>query len=100
VLGRRAAPDPHRSASRSAPADEKRCCRTLCFTPPRGRSFQKFSFDFPELSVAFEGFTFGFRIFTGENVYTLAAEQTAVVLSPVASSSPVRGSCGREDIPR
>src|SRR6185437_16284730 len=30
------------------------------FIPPRGRSFQKFSFDFPEPSVAFGDYTFGF----------------------------------------
>src|SRR5207302_2293798 len=43
------------------------------FTPPRGRGFQKFSFDFPEPSVAFEGFEFSFRVFTHENTYALAA---------------------------
>src|SRR5437773_3681886 len=44
------------------------------FVPPRGRSFQKLSFDFPEPSVVFEGYEFGFRIFTRENVYGLHAE--------------------------
>jgi hypothetical protein len=39
------------------------------FVPPRGRSFQQFSFDFPEPSVAFEGLTFGFRVFSRENAY-------------------------------
>jgi hypothetical protein len=46
---------------------------TGVFIPPRGRSFQKFSFDFPEPSVAFGGLEFGFRVFTHENVYGLAA---------------------------
>src|SRR5262245_49724529 len=46
---------------------------TGVFVPPRGRSFQKFSFDFPEPSVAFDGYEFGFRIFTHENVYGLSA---------------------------
>jgi hypothetical protein len=45
------------------------------FVPPRGRSFMKFSFDFPEPSVVFEGFEFGFRVFTHENTYGLAAPQ-------------------------
>jgi hypothetical protein len=43
------------------------------FVPPRGRSFQKFSFDFPEPSVAYEGCEFGFRVFTHENTYSLSA---------------------------
>ncbi len=43
------------------------------FIPPRGRSFQKFSFDFPEPSVAVERFQVGFRVFTGENAYGLDA---------------------------
>ncbi|MBX6332531.1 MAG: hypothetical protein IRY91_11850 [Gemmatimonadaceae bacterium] len=41
------------------------------FVPPRGRSFQKFSFDFPEPSVAFGDYTFGFLVFTDENTYGL-----------------------------
>jgi hypothetical protein len=51
---------------------------TGVFVPPRGRSFQKFSFDFPEPSVAFDGYEFGFRIFTHENVYGLSAPQLRV----------------------
>ena len=39
--------------------------------PPRGASFQQFSFDFPEPSIEFGGFRFGFRIFSRENVYGL-----------------------------
>jgi hypothetical protein len=41
------------------------------FIPPRGRGFQKFSFDFPEPSVVFGDYTFGFLVFTGENTYGL-----------------------------
>ena len=41
------------------------------FIPPRGRSFLKFSFDFPEPSVEFEGLQFSFRVYTFENTYTL-----------------------------
>lgn len=48
------------------------------FVPPRGRAFQKFSFDFPEPAVAFEGLSFAFRIFTGENTYTLDARAMRV----------------------
>ena len=48
------------------------------FTPPRGRAFQKFSFDFPEPSVAFLGLTFGFLVFTRENAYGLDAGKIAV----------------------
>ena len=39
------------------------------FTPPQGRSFFKFSFDFPEPSVAFENLQFSFRVYTFENTY-------------------------------
>jgi hypothetical protein len=43
------------------------------FIPPRGRGYQKFSFDFPEPSVAFEGLRFGFVVFTRENAYAMDA---------------------------
>ncbi len=43
------------------------------FIPPRGRAFMKFSFDFPEPSVAFAGYRFGFLVFTRENAYALDA---------------------------
>ena len=41
--------------------------------PPRGEAFNKFSFDFPEPSVAFGGFEFGFLVFSYENAYSLDA---------------------------
>lgn len=41
------------------------------FTPPRGRSYMKFSFDFPEPSVVFGDYRFGFLVFTDENAYGL-----------------------------
>lgn len=52
------------------------------FVPPRGRGYMKFSFDFPEPSVAFDDFRFGFLVFTDENCYgldraRLTAETTA-----------------------
>ncbi len=43
------------------------------YIPPRGRGYDKFSFDFPEPSVAFDGLRFGFLVFTRENVYALDA---------------------------
>jgi len=43
------------------------------FVPPRGRAFQKFSFDFPEPSVELAGLRFGFLVFTRENAYALDA---------------------------
>ena len=43
--------------------------------PPRGRAFQKFSFDFPEPSVEFAGLRFGFLVFSRENAYALDARQ-------------------------
>jgi len=48
------------------------------FVPPRGRSFFKFSFDFPEPSVAFEGLRFGVIVFTRENAYSLDPARTTV----------------------
>src|SRR2546426_11754430 len=48
------------------------------FIPPRGRAFQKFSFDFPEPSVEFAGLRFGFLVFTRENAYALEASTMAV----------------------
>ena len=45
------------------------------FVPPRGDAFMKFSFDFPEPSVAFGGYRFGFLVFTDENTYGLDASR-------------------------
>jgi len=41
------------------------------FIPPRGRGYMKFSFDFPEPSVTFGDYRFGFLVFTDENTYGL-----------------------------
>src|SRR5512133_2213411 len=46
------------------------------FVPPRGDAYMKFSFDFPEPSVAFGGLRFGFLVFTDENTYGLDAART------------------------
>src|SRR5579875_1108130 len=48
------------------------------YLPPRGESFFKFSYDFPEPSVAFAGLQFGFRVFTFENTYGLDAAHVQV----------------------
>ncbi len=48
------------------------------FVPPRGNAFQKFSFDFPEPSVAYQGLSFGFLVFSRENAYGMnGARMTA-----------------------
>jgi hypothetical protein len=41
------------------------------FIPPRGRSFQKFSFDFPEPGVTFGDHRFSILLYTEENTYSL-----------------------------
>lgn len=41
------------------------------FIPPKGRSFMKFSFDFPEPAVVFGDHRFSFLVFTEENTYAL-----------------------------
>ena len=52
------------------------------FVPPRGRAFQKFSFDFPEPSVEFGGLRFGFLVFSRENAYGLDASRMTAVATP------------------
>src|SRR5690348_3680929 len=41
------------------------------FTPARGRTWMKFSFDFPEPGVVFGNHRFSFLVFTDENTYAL-----------------------------
>src|SRR5215469_14915210 len=48
------------------------------FIPPQGRSFLKFSFDFPEPSVVFEDLQFSFRTYTFENTYAPDASSMTV----------------------
>ena len=45
------------------------------FVPSRGRAYDKFSFDFPEPSVALGALRFGFLVFTYENAYALDPER-------------------------
>ena len=46
------------------------------FVPPRGRAFEKPSFDFPEPSVSFAGVRIGFLVFSRENLYGLDLART------------------------
>lgn len=48
------------------------------FLPPRGRSYFKFSYDFPEPSVEFSDLHLGFRLCTFENVYGLDRESMTI----------------------
>jgi hypothetical protein len=41
------------------------------YIPPRGRTFMKFSFDFPEPAVVFGNHRFSFLVFSDENTYAL-----------------------------
>jgi hypothetical protein len=71
-------------SARSASPDGSIVSKTSAsdvFVPPRGRAFQKFSFDFPEPSVAFAGCEFGFRVFTYENTYGLS--RAALQVRPI-----------------
>ena len=48
------------------------------FIPPRGRSFQKFSFDFPEPSVVVGPYKVSVLVFTYENTYAMDATKMRV----------------------
>jgi hypothetical protein len=61
------------------------------FIPGRGRAFMKFSFDFPEPAVEFEGYRFGFLVFTRENTYGLDARR--MVAERTADGSGVELKC-------
>lgn len=61
------APDPAPAAG----AVEPLTSTSGVFIPPRGRSYLKFSFDFPEPSVRFADLLFSFRLYTFENAYAL-----------------------------
>ncbi|HSB76428.1 MAG TPA: twin-arginine translocation signal domain-containing protein, partial [Terriglobales bacterium] len=52
------------------------------FIPPRGQSFFKFSFDFPEPSLEFAGLRFSFRVYTFENAYALDRDAMTVQERP------------------
>ncbi|HEY4839647.1 MAG TPA: hypothetical protein VIH72_13620 [Candidatus Acidoferrales bacterium] len=52
------------------------------YVPPRGRGFMKFSFDFAEPSILFEGLRFSFRIYTFENAYAMDGDLMTVADTP------------------
>ena len=60
------------------------------FIPPRGRSFQKFSFDFPEPSVVVGPYKVSVLVFTYENTYAMDATRLAVT-----PGNPVTVVCDR-----
>lgn len=69
------------SATETAPPDGNIVPLTSSsdvYLPPRGRSFFKFSFDFPEPSVSFQGMLFSFRLYTFENTYGLDRDHLTV----------------------
>jgi len=61
------------------------------FIPPRGRSYNTFSFDFPEPSVEFDGFRFGFIVFTDENAYALDATTMSATTAGEAMTLTANG---------
>jgi len=69
--GLRAVPSPAPAAEPILPLTST----SEVFIPGRGRGFQKFSFDFREPSVEFEGYRFGVLVFTRENAYGLDARK-------------------------
>ena len=65
-------PPPLAVATHYAPGDIVELYSTSeVFIPPRGRSFMKFSFDFPEPAVVFGDHRFSFLVFSDENTYAL-----------------------------
>src|ERR1700686_5270164 len=68
-----AAPSPH--PSRILPLTST----SEVFIPPRGASFMKFSYDFPEPAVEWAGLRFSFRLHTFENTYGLDLESIEVL---------------------
>ena len=59
------------------------------FIPPRGRSFQKFSFDFPEPSVVLGPYKLSVLVFTYENTYAMDATKIRVTPSPRTTATSV-----------
>ena len=58
--------------ARHAPGDIVELSSTSdVFTPARGRTWMKFSFDFPEPAVVFGDHRFSFLVFSDENTYAL-----------------------------
>jgi hypothetical protein len=53
-------------------------CTSGVILPPPGRSFQKFSFNFPEPSVVFHKMMFSFRLYSFKNTFGLDRERMSV----------------------
>src|SRR5690242_13127844 len=69
------APSVH-AVTRYAPGDIVELYSTSdVFTPARGRTWMKCSFDFPEPAVVFGDHRFSFLVFTDENTYGLDRSQ-------------------------
>ena len=60
-------------------------CTSEVIIPPRGKSFMKFSYDFPEPSVEFAGLRISFRLHTFENTYGL--DRTAMKVESATDGS-------------
>lgn len=89
-------------AGASAPAEILDLYSTSdVFIPPKGDSWQKFSFDFPEPAVTFAGHRFSFLIFTAENTYGLkrARMTMAGVPDPVVSCDRFVFAGGQQEVP-
>lgn len=72
----RTAPDPADTTSRAEILPLTSTSEV--YVPRRGRAFTKFSFDFPEPPVPYEGLRFGFLVFTRENACALGARRMSV----------------------
>jgi hypothetical protein len=61
------------------------------FVPPRGRGFNKFSFDFPEPSVAFDSLKFGFIVFGRDNAYAMDPHGMTATATPTGMRIDCKG---------
>ncbi|HEX4683121.1 MAG TPA: hypothetical protein VH277_10445 [Gemmatimonadaceae bacterium] len=83
---------PLRVTTHRAPGDIVELYSTSdVFIPPRGRSFMKFSFDFPEPAVVFGDHRFSFLVFTDENTYALDRARMTAAGNAVAMELTCEG---------
>jgi hypothetical protein len=80
-------PAPAEAPLGAAPAPERSRILPLTstsevFIPPRGASFMKFSYDFPEPALEWAGLRFSFLLHTFENTYGLDRDAIEVVETP------------------
>ena len=69
-------------------------CNDGVYVPPRGKSFFKFGFDFPEPSVAYHGMLFSFRLHTLEDCYGMDRASMTVEKTADGLRCVVRNWCG------